>query len=181
MSRSQRCFTVGTHIISTLQYITTLFTLTALTLIAVTPLPASAEILDFQLGALPNCAYSCTPLYNAQFDCKDKETAAGECFCNTKYVAPLLNGKDSVCDDVCPEGNGGEKVKAWFEKVCSKYMKSQEKPEEPPKDPQNPPQGPDEPPLETPKNNGGTTNSTDNDNVDKDPLSHGTSTKAIDW
>ncbi|KAF8451552.1 hypothetical protein BGX38DRAFT_1142090 [Terfezia claveryi] len=88
------------------------------------PILASADILQFGPGALPDCAYQCRPLWSAQYDCPG-ENAAGDCFCRSKYLG-ILNqgGGGSLCESNCPETSGAAEIRAWYDNVCASFIKT---------------------------------------------------------
>ena len=97
------------------------------------PCITTAQILTFGPNALPTCAYGCTPLYSAQYDCPS-EAVAGDCFCQTAYIEPSIKG-GLICPDVCPPGAGGEEVNTWIRTVCEKFVKTPEDPKDEKEDP----------------------------------------------
>jgi len=107
--------------------LTTLTTLIAI-FTASFPTLASADILQFGPGALPNCAYQCRPLWSAQYECT-RESVAGECFCRSKYL-DILNqgGGGSLCEADCPETSGGAEIRTWYVRVCASFIKQQTTP-----------------------------------------------------
>ncbi|KAF8428105.1 hypothetical protein EV426DRAFT_704999 [Tirmania nivea] len=143
-------------------------TLTAILFTTSFPTLASADILQFGPGALPNCAYQCRPLWSAQYDCPG-EAVAGECFCRSKYLT-ILNqgGGGSLCEADCPQTSEGAEISAWYDSVCSWLIIQQTTPSDTPTTTTNP-QNPTKTPTMTDTNNGNTS-------AVKDQAS-----KAVEW
>ncbi|KAF8472829.1 hypothetical protein BDZ91DRAFT_451537 [Kalaharituber pfeilii] len=156
---------------------------TFIALISIITLPAvvTAELLQFGPDALPHCAYDCVPLWSAQYECQ-METVPGACFCKSSYLVPLLRGDgSSVCEAICPEGQGGAEVRSWFERVCVAFMGQPGNPQEDPST-GNPPKEDPNNPNDDPKNpdgdGGGKDSDTKNPGLDLGPNQ---AEKAIDW
>jgi hypothetical protein len=74
------------------------------------------DILAFNdTTGLPNCAYSCTDLYSAQYDCQSAGDRVG-CFCGTGYITTKAN--DWGCDEVCMVEEDKKRVTAFLAATC---------------------------------------------------------------
>ncbi|KAA8911002.1 hypothetical protein FN846DRAFT_917293 [Sphaerosporella brunnea] len=75
------------------------------------------EILVFNsTTGLPDCAYSCTDLYSAQYDCQHYTGNRTSCFCETSYIDTKPKGWG--CDEVCPINTDRQRVSKYLQAVC---------------------------------------------------------------
>jgi hypothetical protein len=74
------------------------------------------DILAFNgTTGLPDCAYSCTELYSAQYDCQSAVDRV-DCFCTSTYITS--NAKSWGCDEVCAAELEKERVTAFLATTC---------------------------------------------------------------
>lgn len=87
---------------------------------AASAVAAAAELLVFnETTGLPGCAYACSALYNAQYECPPSGPEQVECFCASRFVGwegerEGWNG----CGGACTDEVGRGRVGAWMESLC---------------------------------------------------------------
>lgn len=77
-----------------------------------------AELLIFnETTGLPTCAYQCSALYNAQYECPPAGPEQVKCFCASKFVGWTVNGWVG-CNEACTDDAGEGRVNAWMKATC---------------------------------------------------------------
>lgn len=77
-----------------------------------------AELLVFnEITGLPTCAYQCSALYNAQYECPPAGPQQVECFCASKFVQWTADGW-AGCSEACTDDAGEGRVDAWMKTTC---------------------------------------------------------------